>query len=129
LVVVEVMTKLPSPSKIPAAYAIGLSSGGSEQARHVFEHDEGGRELLDRVGDVIPQPPFIDMAAAASRRTKRLAREPRGQDLYRLRRSPVDLGDVPEVLYRGEPVGQDGGGTGVVVCDPCQFPAEYRLNC
>src|ERR1700756_67046 len=54
LVVVEQMIKDPSPSKIPAAYAIGLSSGGSEQTRHVFEKHEAGLEDPDGACDIIP---------------------------------------------------------------------------
>lgn len=65
-VVVEEITKVPSPSKIPAAYAIGLSSGGSEQARHVFEDNERGAEDSNRLGNVIPEPPFVFGAFSAT---------------------------------------------------------------
>lgn len=125
LVVVEVMTKLPSPSMIPAAYAIRLSSRRGEQAAHVFEHDEPGAEDCDCSGDVIPEPPFVVGAGSPTGVGNGLAGEPGGEDVDRRDGRPVHGGDVAEVGDVRHPVGEDRGGPGVGVGDPHGLNVEH----
>jgi hypothetical protein len=62
---------------------------------------------------------------ALAGRTDVLAREPATEDVDRLNRIPVDLGDVTVVRYVGPVVGEDLGWCLVDLAEPGRLGAEH----
>jgi hypothetical protein len=82
-----------------------------------------GCQYANGVGDGVPEATSgsFGEAGAASGVGDVLAGEAGGEDVHRLDGLPVDLGEVAEVGFLREVVGEEEAGGGVVVRAPGEF--------